>query len=73
MPYAVLEKQFDLLTEEHQKSVYSYVSFLLSEQLNKTQEVSSNVSDKLSLLNSLVGVVPANVNLEIEREDRITR
>lgn len=72
MPYAILEKQFDQLTEEHQKSVYSYVSFLLSEQGVKSDSV-ADVSEKLSLLDSLVGIVPSNVDIDVEREERISK
>ena len=71
MPYAILEKQFDLLTEEHKKSVYSYVTFLLSEQSATEENKDRNVSEKLSLLNSLVGIVPSNVDLNVEKTERI--
>ena len=73
MPFSTLEKQFDLLTSERQKTVYSFVNYLLSEQENEAKTMPSTVSEKISLLNSLVGIVPSNVNLDKERTERISR
>ena len=73
MPFSILEKQFDLLTTERQKTVYSFVNYLLSEQENEAKTMPSTVSEKISLLNSLVGIVPSNVNLDKERTERISR
>ena len=73
MPFSTLEKQFDLLTTERQKTVYSFVNYLLSEQENEAKTMPSTVSEKISLLDSLVGIVPSNVNLDKERTERISR
>lgn len=73
MPYAVLEKQFDLLTAERQKSVFSYVNFLLSEQENEMKISSSGVSEKIALLDSLVGIVPSDIDVNQLKEERLSR
>lgn len=73
MPYAILEKQFDLLTAERQKSVFSYVNFLLSEQENEMKISSSGVSEKIALLDSLVGIVPSDIDVNQLKEERLSR
>ena len=71
MPFDILEKKFDLLTLERQKTVFRFVSYLLSEQENDSKIQVSTVSEKLSLLDSLSGIIPSTVNLETERTERI--
>lgn len=71
MPYAVLEKQFDLLTADRQKTVYSFISYLLSEQENEAKTSSSTVSEKLALLDSISGIVPSDIDFDAERTERI--
>lgn len=73
MPYAVLEKQFDLLSLERQKSVFSYVNFLLAEQENEMKISSSSVSEKIALLDSLVGIVPSDIDVSQLKDERLSR
>lgn len=73
MPYAVLEKQFDLLSLERQKSVFSYVNFLLAEQENEMKISSSSVSEKIALLDSLVGIVPSDIDVGQLKDERLSR
>ena len=73
MTYAVLEKHFDLLSLERQKSVFSYVNFLLAEQENEMKISSSSISEKIALLDSLVGIVPSNIDVSQLKDERLSR
>lgn len=70
--YAYFSTELDKLELPQLEEIFEKIKGLISKR-QKEITVDSDVQEKISLLNSIVGIVPSNINLESEKEERLSR
>lgn len=70
--YAYFNTELDKLELPQLEEIFEKIKGLISKR-QKEITVDSDVQEKISLLNSIVGIVPSNINLESEKEERLSR
>lgn len=70
--YAYFSTEMEKLELPQLEEIFEKAKRLI---LKKKKEITidSEVEEKISLLNSIVGIVPSNINLESEKEERLSR
>jgi len=70
--YAYFNTEMEKLDISDLKAIIEKAKSLIFKRENEVS-VDSNVDEKISLLNSIVGVIPNDINLESEKEERLSR
>lgn len=70
--YAYFSTEMDKLELPQLEEIFEKAKRLILKKKKKIT-IDSEVEEKISLLNSIVGIVPSNVNLESEKEERLSR
>lgn len=70
--YAYFSTEMEKLELPQLEEIFEKAKRLILKKKKKIT-IDSEVEEKISLLNSIVGIVPSNVNLESEKEERLSR